>query len=117
MGAQPCRGSCDRMADSMMATRFRRGDVRAVFLGADRIAANGDVANKVGTYALALRREQDIHYVAAPSSTIDPATPDGSAIPIEQRSGGELTQWNGHSSAPSGVDVWIRPSMSPPPTW
>jgi methylthioribose-1-phosphate isomerase len=96
------------MADSMMATRFRRGDVRAVFVGADRIAANGDVANKVGTYALALAaRAQGIpFYVAAPSSTIDPATPDGSTIPIEQRSGGELTQWNGLSSAPSGVEVW-----------
>jgi methylthioribose-1-phosphate isomerase len=96
------------MTDSMMATRLRRRDVRAVFVGADRIAANGDVANKVGTYSLALAaRAQGIpFYVAAPSSTIDPATPDGSAIPIEQRPSGELTQWHGHSSTPAGVDVW-----------
>jgi methylthioribose-1-phosphate isomerase len=96
------------MTDSMMATRLSRGDVRAVVVGADRIAANGDVANKVGTYALALaaRAHGIPFYVAAPSSTFDPATPNGAGIPIEQRASSEVLQWHGQRSAPSGVEVW-----------
>jgi methylthioribose-1-phosphate isomerase len=96
------------IADSMVASRLRLGDVRAVFVGADRIARNGDVANKIGTYGLALaaRAHQIPFYVAAPSSTVDPATPNGAAIPIEERSPEEIVAWRGQRSAPSGVGVW-----------
>jgi len=96
------------IADGMIASRLRLGDVRAVFVGADRIAANGDVANKVGTYGLALaaRAHGIPFYVAAPSSTIDTASPNGAAIPIEQRGPDEVTGWLGQASAPAGVGVW-----------
>jgi methylthioribose-1-phosphate isomerase len=96
------------IADGMIASRLRLGDVRAVLVGADRIAANGDVANKIGTYGLALAaRAHDIpFYVAAPSSTVDAASPKGSAIPIEERSAEEITDWRGRRSAPAGVGVW-----------
>ncbi len=96
------------IADSMVASRLRLGDVRAVFVGADRIARNGDVANKIGTYGLALaaRAHQIPFYVAAPSSTIDVATPNGAAIPIEERSPEEIMAWRGQRSAPNGVGVW-----------
>jgi methylthioribose-1-phosphate isomerase len=96
------------IGDGMIASRLRRGDVRAVLVGADRIAANGDVANKIGTYGLALaaRAHRIPFYVAAPSSTVDPSTPEGSAIPIEERAAAELTGWRGHSSAPAGIQVW-----------
>jgi methylthioribose-1-phosphate isomerase len=99
---------CTLISDSMVASRLRRGDVAAVFVGADRIAANGDVANKIGTYgvALAARAHGIPFYVAAPSSTVDRATPDGSRIPIEERTAGELTTWRGSRLAPDGVDVW-----------
>ncbi len=96
------------IADSMVASRLRLGDVRAVFVGADRIARNGDVANKIGTYGLALaaRAHQIPFYVAAPSSTIDLATPNGAAIPIEERSPEEIMAWRGQRSAPTGVGAW-----------
>jgi methylthioribose-1-phosphate isomerase len=96
------------IADSMIASRLRLGDVRVILVGADRIAANGDVANKIGTYGLALaaRAHGIPFYVAAPSSTVDPASPQGSAIPIEQRSPDEVISWRGHRSAPTGVGVW-----------
>ena len=96
------------IADSMVASRLRLGDVRAVFVGADRIARNGDVANKIGTYGLALaaRAHAIPFYVAAPSSTVDPATPNGAAIPIEERSPEEILAWRGQRSAPYGVGVW-----------
>ena len=96
------------IADSMVASRLRLGDVRAVFVGADRIARNGDVANKIGTYGLALaaRTHGVPFYVAAPSSTVDPATPNGAAIPIEERSAEEIMAWRGQRSAPPGVGVW-----------
>jgi methylthioribose-1-phosphate isomerase len=96
------------IGDGMIASRLRRGDVRAVLVGADRIAANGDVANKIGTYGLALaaRAHRVPFYVAAPSSTVDPSTSEGSAIPIEERAPGELTGWRGHNSAPAGIQVW-----------
>jgi methylthioribose-1-phosphate isomerase len=70
-----------------------RGEVDLVVTGADRIAANGDTANKIGTYSLAvLAAHHGIpFYVVAPTSTLDPATPDGSAIPIEERDGAEVT--------------------------
>jgi methylthioribose-1-phosphate isomerase len=96
------------IADGMVASRLRRGDVAAVFVGADRIARNGDVANKIGTYSLALaaRAHGIPFYVAAPTSTIDTATPDGAAIPIEERASDEVTAWRGHRSAPRGIGVW-----------
>jgi methylthioribose-1-phosphate isomerase len=96
------------IGDGMIASRLRRGDVQAVLVGADRIAANGDVANKVGTYGLALaaRAHNIPFYVAAPSSTVDLSTANGSSIPIEERAAGELTGWRGHPSAPSGIQVW-----------
>jgi methylthioribose-1-phosphate isomerase len=96
------------IADGMIASRLRLGDVRAIFVGADRIAANGDVANKIGTYGLALAAKAHgiPFYVAAPTSTIDPATANGVAIPIEEREADEVTGWRGHRSAPAGVGVW-----------
>jgi methylthioribose-1-phosphate isomerase len=100
--------TCTVIADGMVASRLRRGDVACVLVGADRIAANGDVANKIGTYALALaaRAHGIPFYVAAPSSTIDLATPDGARIPIEERRPEEVTSWRGIVSAPRGVGVW-----------
>jgi methylthioribose-1-phosphate isomerase len=96
------------IADGMAASRLREGDIACVIVGADRIAANGDVANKIGTYgvALAARAHGVPFYVAAPTSTIDPATPDGRRIPIEQRAADEVTGWQGHAAAPPGVRAW-----------
>ena len=91
----------DAMAGSLMAA----GEVDLAIVGADRIAANGDVANKIGTYSLAvLARHHDIpFYVAAPTSTIDPATPSGADIVVEQRSGDEVVQVGGVRLAPEGM--------------
>jgi methylthioribose-1-phosphate isomerase len=96
------------IADGMAASRLRRGDVSCVIVGADRIAANGDVANKIGTYgvALAARAHGVPFYVAAPTSTIDPATPDGAGIPIEERAADEVSGWRGHPAAPPEARVW-----------
>jgi methylthioribose-1-phosphate isomerase len=92
---------CDNMAGVMMA----RGKVQAVIVGADRIAANGDTANKIGTYTVAiLAHEHHIpFYVAAPFSTVDMETPDGSRIPIEQRPAAEVTHIGGRQMAPDSV--------------
>ena len=100
--------SCTLIADGMIASRLRLGDVACVLVGADRIAANGDVANKIGTYGLALaaRAHGIPFYVAAPSSTIDRGTADGPAIPIEQRDADEVATWRGSRTAPEGVAVW-----------
>ena len=100
--------SCTLIADGMIASRLRLGDVACVLVGADRIAANGDVANKIGTYGLALaaRAHAIPFYVAAPSSTIDRNTADGLGIPIEQREGDEVATWRGRRTAPEGVRVW-----------
>jgi methylthioribose-1-phosphate isomerase len=94
---------CDNMAASIM----RAGKIQAVVVGADRIAANGDVANKIGTYNVAiLAKEHGIpFYVAAPWSTIDLATADGSAIPIEERSAREVTHHAGTQLTPNGVGI------------
>lgn len=99
---------CTLVGDGMIASRLRRGDVTCALVGADRIAANGDFANKIGTYALALaaRAHGVPLYVLAPSSTVDAATPDGAAIPIEERSADEVAGWRGVRAAPEGVDVW-----------
>ena len=80
------------IVDGAAAGLIARGAVQAVLVGADRVAANGDTANKVGTYGLALAaRAHDVpFYVVAPASTVDPATPDGAAIPIEERAQGEV---------------------------
>jgi methylthioribose-1-phosphate isomerase len=93
----------DNMAGAMMA----QGKIKAVVVGADRIAANGDVANKIGTYTVAvLAKEHGIpFYVAAPWSTIDLETPDGSKIPIEQRSSREVTHMAGRQLTPDGVRI------------
>ena len=95
------------ITDSMGASVMRRREVKAVLVGADRIAANGDVANKIGTYGLAIiAREHGVpFYVVAPRSTLDLATPDGDAIPIEQRHPREVTEIRGIRIAPEGVDV------------
>ncbi|HVU00009.1 MAG TPA: S-methyl-5-thioribose-1-phosphate isomerase [Acidobacteriaceae bacterium] len=94
---------CDNMAASLM----RQGKINAVVVGADRIAANGDVANKIGTYNVAiLAREHGIpFYVAAPWSTIDLKTPTGDAIPIEQRPALEVTHHAGKQLTPHGVGI------------
>ncbi|MHB1312909.1 MAG: S-methyl-5-thioribose-1-phosphate isomerase [Gemmatimonadaceae bacterium] len=93
--------------DGMAASLMRAGRVDLVLVGADRIAANGDVANKIGTYALAVAaRHHAIPFcVAAPTSTIDAATPDGSSIPIEQRDGDEVRRMGDRQLAPAGVAV------------
>ena len=99
---------CTLIGDGMIASRLRLGDIACVIVGADRIAANGDVANKIGTYGLALaaRAHGIPFYVAAPSSTFDPATPDGARIPIEQRDASEVASWQGTRTAPAGMRVW-----------
>jgi methylthioribose-1-phosphate isomerase len=99
---------CTLISDGMIASRLRLGDVACVLVGADRIAANGDVANKIGTYGLALaaKAHQVPLYVLAPTSTIDPAIPDGAAIPIELRAPEEVAEWRGVRAAADGVDVW-----------
>jgi methylthioribose-1-phosphate isomerase len=94
---------CDNMAGYFMG----QGRISAVIVGADRIAANGDTANKIGTYSVAiLAKEHGIpFYVAAPFNTIDPATLTGAAIPIEQRSAREVTHVNGIQVTPTGVAI------------
>jgi len=84
-----------------------RGQIHAVVVGADRIAANGDVANKIGTYTVAvLAKENGIpFYVAAPRSTFDATLASGAEIPIEERSGDEVTHHGGRRLAPLGVSV------------
>lgn len=95
---------CDNMAADVM----RRGWVQAVIVGTDRVAANGDVANKIGTYGVAvLARAHGIpFYVAAPTSSIDMETPTGADIPIEERPAEEVTQGFGKRTAPEGVAVY-----------
>lgn len=94
---------CDNMAGHFMS----RGRIQAVIVGADRIAANGDTANKIGTYSVAiLAREHGIpFYVAAPFNTIDLATPSGALIPIEERAAREVTHVNGVQVTPHGVRI------------
>jgi methylthioribose-1-phosphate isomerase len=95
------------ISDNMAGAMMRQGKIGAIVVGADRIAANGDVANKIGTYSVAvLAREHGIpFYVAAPISTVDLATPDGSGIPIEQRNPKEVTHIAGRQMVPDGVEV------------
>ncbi len=95
------------ITDNMAGHVMKQGKVDAVVVGADRIAANGDTANKIGTYMVAvLARQHDIpFYVAAPISTIDLALPDGSHIPIEERDAREVTHMHGRQLAPTGINV------------
>jgi methylthioribose-1-phosphate isomerase len=104
---------CDGMAGWMMKT----GRVDKVIVGADRIAANGDTANKIGTYSVAvLARHHGIpFYVAAPLSTLDVSLPDGEGIPIEERDGREVTRFMGAEMAPRGVAV-VNPAFDVTPS-
>ncbi len=96
------------LCDNMSATLMQKGKIQAVVVGADRIAANGDVANKIGTYSVAiLAKEHGIpFYVAAPWSTIDRATKTGEDIPIEQRSAVEVTHHGGKQLTPHNVGIY-----------
>ncbi len=96
------------IADSAAAALLHGGRIDAVVVGADRIAANGDTANKIGTFSLALaaRHAGVPFYSAAPTSTFDLATPSGEAIEIELRSADEVRTFRGRPSAPEGVNVW-----------
>ena len=96
------------ITDNMAGSLMRQGRVNFVVVGADRIAANGDTANKIGTYSVAvLAREHGVpFYIAAPLSTIDLKTPDGSQIPIEERQAREVTHIKGTQLTPDGALVW-----------
>jgi methylthioribose-1-phosphate isomerase len=96
------------ITDSMAGRVMFEGRIDAVFVGADRIARNGDTANKIGTYSVAvLARENGVpFYVCAPLSTFDPAIPDGSHIRIEERASEEITHGFGRRTAPEGVRVY-----------
>jgi methylthioribose-1-phosphate isomerase len=87
---------------------MKEGRVQTVVVGADRIAANGDTANKIGTYGVALLAQAHgiPFYVAAPSSTFDLSLPTGDAIPIEQRDAREITHGFGLQTAPDGIQVY-----------
>jgi methylthioribose-1-phosphate isomerase len=95
------------IADNMAGHLMSRGEVDVIIVGADRIAANGDTANKIGTYTLAVlaRRHGLPFYVAAPISSFDPEIADGSGIPIEERPPGEVTGYRDRRWAPQGVLV------------
>ena len=95
------------LTDNMAGHLMQRGRVQAIVVGADRIAANGDVANKIGTYSLAvLAKENGVpFYVAAPTSTVDLSLASGNEIPIEERSPDEVTQIRGHQIAPLETEV------------
>ena len=107
---------CTLITEGMAAPLLRSGKVQAAVVGADRIAANGDVANKIGTYGLAVlcRTHRVPFYVAAPCSTIDSSVRSGDRIPIEERDGKEITHILGTRIAPDGVPVW-NPSFDVTP--
>ena len=104
------------LADNMAASLMRAGDIDLVIVGADRIAANGDVANKTGTYALAIAAHHHgvPFYVAAPWTSVDVATATGRDIEIEHRHADELREWQGRPIAPRGVAVY-NPSFDVTP--
>jgi len=99
---------CTLITDSMAAAAMAAGRIQVVIAGCDRVAANGDVANKIGTYSLAvLARHHGLpFYVAMPTSTLDRRCPSGADIPIEERPSIELTHLAGVPIAPPEVDVW-----------
>jgi methylthioribose-1-phosphate isomerase len=96
------------ITDNMTGALMRQVPIDLVVVGADRIAANGDTANKIGTYGVAiLAREHNVpFYVAAPLSTIDLNTPDGDGIPIEQRNAREVTHVGSAQLTPEGASIW-----------
>ena len=96
------------ITESMAGPLMRQGGIDVIVVGADRIAANGDVANKIGTYTVAtMAHAHNVpFYVAAPLSTIDLATADGSAIPIEQRNAREMTHVGSIRMTPEGASIW-----------
>ncbi|CAL8462461.1 g1994 [Coccomyxa elongata] len=96
------------IADSAAASLMAQRKVDAIVVGADRIAANGDTANKIGTFSLAVNAAHHgiPFYIAAPTMTVDPTLADGSFIPIEERSGTELTHHRGQRVAAPGINVW-----------
>jgi methylthioribose-1-phosphate isomerase len=108
----PCTVLCDNMAATVMC----KGNLDAVIVGADRIARNGDVANKIGTLGVAiLARHYGVpFYVAAPTSTIDLSVATGEDIPIEQRDAREVSQGLGSTTAPDGVDI-LNPAFDVTP--
>jgi methylthioribose-1-phosphate isomerase len=95
------------ITDNMAGALMRAGDIDAVVVGADRIVLNGDTANKIGTYTMAvLARHHGIpFYVAAPRTTLDLSLADGASIPIEERSAREVTEVRGVAIAPTGISV------------
>jgi len=95
------------ITDNMSGHIMKKGSIHAVVVGSDRIAANGDVANKIGTYMVAVlaKRHNIPFYVAAPLSTVDLNTPTGDQIPIEERDRVEVTHVKGHQLAPEGVGI------------
>ena len=99
---------CTLVPDSAAASLMAAGRIAAVVVGADRVAANGDTANKIGTYALAVLAQHHAvpFWVAMPTSTIDPRCPDGAGIPIEQRGPDEVRAVHGHPVAPNDVAVY-----------
>ena len=96
------------ICDSMAAQVMKEGRIQRVVVGADRIAANGDTANKIGTYSVAVlaHRHQIPFYVAAPTSTLDFSLATGDLIPIEERGAEEITEGFGKRTAPDGVEVY-----------
>jgi methylthioribose-1-phosphate isomerase len=104
------------ITDSMAGHFMKKGLVDRVIVGADRIAANGDTANKIGTYSVAVlaRAHRIPFYVAAPCSTIDPRIKTGEAIPIEERDEKEVTHWAGQCLAPAGIQV-LNPAFDVTP--
>lgn len=107
---------CTLITDGTAATLMRQAKVDIVLVGADRICANGDFANKIGTYSLAvLARHHGVpFYSAAPWSTVDPALADGDSIPIEQRAADEVTTLAGRATAPAGVTA-LNPAFDVTP--
>jgi len=105
------------ITDNMSGALMRQGRINFVVVGADRIAANGDTANKIGTYSVAvLASEHNVQlYVAATLSTIDLKTADGSGIPIEERNSREVTHVGSSQLAPDGASVW-NPAFDVPPS-
>ncbi len=95
---------CDNIAGALM----KQGKINAIVTGADRIAANGDTANKIGTFSLSiLAKEHNIpFYIAAPTSTFDVSIKTGADIPIEQRAGDEVASFGGVKTAPEGADIY-----------
>src|SRR3989454_10502809 len=104
------------IADVVAASLMARGEVDLIVTGADRVAANGATANKIGTYSLAVlaRHHRIPFYVAAPLSSVDFTLPDGREIPIEQRSAEEMTHLDGQRIAPEGVEV-LNPAFDVTP--